>query len=800
MNSTNPGNSTYNLIGKNVARVDAPAKATGRAQYVADIRLPRMLHGKILRSPHPHAEILSIDAGAAERLPGVAAVITAKDTGEIRHGTVDNAYNPCDEFVLATRKVRYIGEEVAAVAASREDIAEEALRLIKVQYRPLKPVFAPEEALKKAAPAIHEPVVRQPSPGTAAHSPLWQMLAEQAERAGQKDLNNVAARFLMEHGDINRGFQEADHVREDRFIIPATAHAALESHAALASYSSSEGFSFWLSHMGGEVKRYWLSRTLDEPLKRVRVHKTYVGGAFGGKVGFFPYEFLAGFLSRKCGRPVLISLSTEDVFTACKTDHGMVIDIKTGIKKDGTLVAQEMHVLDDCGAYRGSAPIALFLTYLWSIPVYRIANIKHEGIAIYTNKSGAAAKRGHGALQSRFAVDVQLDMLARDIGLDPVEIRLRNVSKAGDRLPNGDTLASCGLAGCIEKAAEISGWKTRRGEAGRGMGMALATMFTGTYRPPLPPGSNALIKMNPDGSATLYAGCVEFGQGSETAMCQIAAEELGIGIDQVNIVSGDTELCPADVGNFLSNGVRVNGQAVRRAAADARRQLLEGAGRLLSLEASDLDARAGAVHAKHSPDRVIPFSRLIADMRRAGMPEVMGKGFCPMLEAEPGTSRYSDAYSFAVAVAEVQVDRELGRVDVKNLYMVSDSGTVINPQGATGQLEGQAISGQGDALFEKIIREDGQTMNPSFLDYKLPGALDTAPVVASFVETFEPKGAFGGKEVGEGARGAIAPAIANAVSDATGAGIRELPITPDMLLDALRSPATKNGNWEVSFS
>ncbi len=427
-------------------------KATGEAKYTDDMVLPGMLYGKILRSPYPHARILDIDTSRAERLPGVKAVVTGRDTAGIRHALVDTPGHPADEYVLAIDKVRYIGEEVAAVAATDEDIAEEALDLIQVEYEELPAVFDPEEAMKDGAPKIHEEIV--PTRATAGED--W---GSRRKAKPYKVVNNICSSLSINHGDIEKGFRESDHIREDRFVIPATSHAAMEPHVVLASFDASGNLNAWLSHMGYEIKRYWLARTLEMPLSKVRVLKTYVGGAFGGKCNLFPYEFLAAFLSRKTGKPVKITLSREEVFTACRVSHRMIIDLKTGVKKDGTLVAQEMRIINDPGAYRGSSTIVLFLTYAFSNPIYYIPNIRHEAVGVYTNKSIGFAKRGHGGPQARFAIESQMDMIAEGLGIDPVEIRLKNVRRAGDILPTGDRLDSCGLTECIQKAADSTGWE-----------------------------------------------------------------------------------------------------------------------------------------------------------------------------------------------------------------------------------------------------------------------------------------------------------------------------------------------------
>ncbi len=404
----------YSVIGKRIPRVDGSVKATGEAIFTADIVLPKMLCGKILRSPYPHAKILSIDTSAAEALPGVKAVISGKDTGAVRFSFIDTPRYPADQCPLAVDKVRFIGEAVAAVAATSTDIAEEAVSLIKVEYEELPAVFDPEEAMKDGAPRIHDKII--PNTTTA-----WQDFGILREARPYDAVNNIANQVLITIGDIEQGFKESDCVREDRFEIPATSHVALEPHVALASFDSSGKLDVWLSHMGYEHKRFWLAKTLGISISKVRVHKTYVGGAFGGKISLFPYEFLAAFLSKKVGRPVKITLSRSEVLSTCYTSRRFIVNIKTGVKKDGTIIAQQVKVIDDVGAYRSSSPTALYLAHVFRHAIYNIANIRHEGVGVYTNKLITGPKRGHALPQISFAAESQLDMIAGELGIDPLE-------------------------------------------------------------------------------------------------------------------------------------------------------------------------------------------------------------------------------------------------------------------------------------------------------------------------------------------------------------------------------------------
>jgi len=786
----------YSVVGKRIPRVDGSIKATGEAEFTVDVVLPKMLYGKILRSPCPHARILGIDTSKAEALPGVKAVISGKDTGLVRFSFIDTPHYPADQCPLAIDKVRFIGEDVAAVAAISEDIAEEAVNLIKVEYEELPAVFDPEEAMKDGAPRIHDRII--PTTTTA-----WQDFGIIREARPYDAVNNISNQTLITIGDIERGFKESDYMREDRFEIPATSHVALEPHVALASFDSSGKLDMWLSHMGYEHKRFWLSKTLGIPISKVRIHKTYVGGAFGGKISLFPYEFLAAFLSKKTGQPVKITLSRSEVLSTCYTSHRFIVNVKTGVKKDGIIIAQQVKIIDDVGAYRGSSPTALYLAHVFRHAIYKIPNVKHEGIGVYTNKLATGPKRGHSLQQISFAVESQLDLIAEELRIDPLELRLKNFRKKGDVLPNGDRLDSYGLPEALKQAAQSSGWKQKWDkQPKKGMGIGTASMFSGAHNYPF--GSAAVIKLNPDGRFTLFTGQTEFGGGVDTAMSQIAAEELGLTIDDIIVVSGDSELCPYDIGNWLSGGIYVSGQAVRRAAVDVKEQLLAYAAEVLNIKADNLAVNQGRVYIKADPEKAVSFADLYKyGIQIKGGDPILGKGYTKVVQdvgfwgstfkglgtLSKGTGRFTDAYSFAAAVAEVEVDKEAGKVKVIEITIAGDCGTDINPLNVEGQLESQAAMAVGDVLFEEIVTEQGRIINPTLADYKIPGVLDTPKLTTISVQDYETKGPFGAKEVGETARGAAIAAIANAICNAIGARIYSLPMTPEKILEALRNKA-----------
>jgi CO/xanthine dehydrogenase Mo-binding subunit len=782
----------YTVVGKGLPRVDSVGKATGQAKFAEDVFLPGMLWGKTLRSPYPHARIVSIDTSAAKSLPGVKAVITGQDVADVRYAFVDTPRYPADECPLAVDKARYVGDGVAVVAAVDEATAEEALELIEVEYEVLPAVFDPEEAMKPEAPVIHD----EEYAGTSVWEE-WIGPARPRERS-ESEYNNIAGETHVVIGDVEDGFRRSDYIREDRFETQVTAHCAMEPHVAVAQYESSGKLNVWVSCQSIFYKRYMLAKSLGMPVSQVRVHKTYVGGAFGGKIDLFPYEFCAGFLSRKTGRPVKISLTREEVMVATRLNHPMIMELKTGVKRDGRMLAQEIKVIDDTGAYRGSGPVVVFLAHAFNVPIYGIPNIKYDGYAVHTNNPVKGPQRAHGAPQIRFAMDSQLDMIAEDLGLDPVEMMLRNARHQGDVLPNGDVLESCGLSQCIERAAAEADWasKRRRPGTGRvrtGVGISACSMFSGA--PFYPFASAAAVKLHDDGGVTLFTGASELGQGTETTMAQVAAEELGISLDDIRVVSGDTELTPIDLGNFLSGGALVTGNAVKMAAGEAKKQLFEVASELIDAHPSELVAKDRRIYMEGRPERGVAFAEAAraSILQHDGNP-VIGRGYFKPL---PDTNRYpslakakgrlTPAYGYAAHIAEVEVDTLTGEVKVVTLTCFHDSGFPLNRLIVEGQIDGNVSMGLGQALKEEVLLREGQIFNPSLLSYLAPTSLDAPRMQRGHVITNEPKGPFGAKEVGEGAIAGVLAAVANAVYDATGARIKSLPVTADKLLRAMRA-------------
>jgi len=788
----------YAVVGKGLPRVDAYSKATGAATFTVDISLPGMLHGKILRSPYPHARILGIDTSRALCLPGVKAILTGQDVSGIRIGFVNTPRYPADQSPLAQDKVRYVGDEVAAVAAVDEDTALEALELIKVDYEPLPAVYTIDEALEPDAAILHEVSYD----GVSAWED-WGQKRTTSSRA-EYEHPNISGRTSVAYGDVDRAFAEAYLVRQDRFETVGTAHCPMEPHSCVADYDASGKLNVYLSGMAIFYKRFMLAKALGMPTSKIRVVKTYVGGAYGGKIDIFPYEVAASLLSMRTGRPVKIELTREEVFTTTRQRHPARIDLRTGVSKDGLILGQEVKFTVDNGAYRGSGPVVIFLGFAMNNPVYSVPNFRYEGYSIYTNNPIRGPHRGHGAPQMRFAVDSQLHMIAEELGLDPAEVMLKNARHKGDVVPSiGDTLNSCGLSDAIIRSVNDSRWKEIRADSTRkdglkrrGVGLSTCAMFSGSAYYPF--GSAAVVKLHDDGSATLFTGATEFGQGIETTLAQVAAEELGLSLADMTVISGDTELCPIDIGNFLSAGALVSGNAARLAAKDAMGQLLRAAANMLEASPEDLEARNKRIYVKGSPHKSVTYAQAIhtSVVSNNGDP-IIGRGHWQAVQGvdrnpslAKAKGRWTDAYGFAAQVAEVEVDVETGHVELVRATTYHDCGYPLNRQIVEGQIHGCMSHGQGQALSENVDMREGQLMDPSFLTYRIPTSLDCQEMKDGIVESIEPKGPFGAKEVGEGALAGMLGAIANAVYDATGARVTTLPITPDKILDGMKKSRT----------
>ena len=757
----------FNVVGARLPMLDAAQKVKGAALFTDDLVLPGMLYGKILRSPVAHARILNIDTSRAEKLNGVKGVVTGKDIPDRQYGIVPRAK---DEYALAKNKVRYIGDDVAAVCAIDPEIAEEAIELIKVDYEKLPAVFDLLDSIKEGAPEIH---------------------------TGIK--NNTSFGIKKEFGDVEKAFAECDAVFEDTFYSQPVNHAPLEPHAALAQFDPLNGeLTIWSCTQIPFFLRRNLSNTLQIPESKVRVIKPKVGGGFGQKIDMFAKDFCAAWFAMHLNRPVKFLYEREEVFISTRQRHPMYITVKTGVKNDGTILAQKFKAHADGGAYNSTAPTMIALSCFFLMIPYHVPNLIYEGYHVYTNKPVGGAMRGHGIPQARFAVERQLDMIAERIQVDPVEIRLKNSIQAGEPHAAGFVINTCGFSDSVKKAADAIGWTEKRGKlpVGRGVGLAGASFPSGVSNMSHI-SSGAVVQLGRDGAVNVLSGAADIGQGAETVISQIVAEELGVRLEDIRITAADTGITPLDPGTFGS-GVTVRaGNAARLAAASVKKKLFDLIADKLGAAAADLDARDRKIFVKDSPDRNMTLSQALKTYQYADLPmPIVGRGSWMAPASEPTTlfkedGNFAPNYSFMTQAADVEVDLNTGKVKLLRMVTAHDCGQPINPMLVEGQLEGSVVGGMGQALYEHVIVENGQVMNPSFLDYGFPTFLEMPEIEAIEVETYDPIGPYGAKEAGEGTQLSPAPAIVNAIYDAIGVDFLELPVTPDKILDALEMKKSK---------
>jgi len=766
------------VVGTSVPRYDAPDKVTGRAVYTADMRLPGMLHGKILTSRVAHGLIKRIDTSKARALEGVLDVLTGADVPDTRYGVSPARY---DEHILAKERVRYVGDEVAAVVAVDEETAERAIRLIEVEYEELPAVFDPEEALADGAPVIHP------------ENPRY--------------ANNVNTRVQWAFGDVEAGFAEADLVREQRFVGNRTFQAPIEPHASLARWEHhGEKLTLWSSTQVPHYVQHMLARTLGIAQGKIRVIRPAVGGGFGGKAETTPLDFCAVLFAQRTGRPVMMTYDRREMFYHFRGRHKQVMNLKIGVKKDGTITAVKFRSVLDGGAYTSFGVITAYYAGAMIPTLYKIGSYEFEGLRMYTNLPACGAFRGHGVPHPRFAFESLLDMIADDLGMDPIDIRLKNAMTPGTRTVNALDISSCELRATLERARDESGWREKRGHLppGKGIGVGCGGFVSGAgypiYRSDFPH-SNAMIRVYEDGQGvSLHIAAAEIGQGSDTVLVQIAAEELGIPYDRVHMVECDSTIAPLDLGSYSSRVTLMAGNAVRMAASDARGKVLAAAARAMGCSPQSLSARDGRVFVTASPSFGMPWEEA-ARLAFSAQGPVVGVGHYRPPGGLGGdfkgsTVGTSPAYSFSTVVAEVSVDLETGLVTVDRVTDFSDAGTVINPMTLHAQVEGSVIMGIGETLMEDVVHlPDGSIANPNLHDYLIPGIGETpSSIFTRAVESYEPRGPFGAKEIGEGSLLPMLGAIANAVADATGVRVYELPITSERILKALKD---KRGGAEA---
>jgi CO/xanthine dehydrogenase Mo-binding subunit len=761
-------------IGKIFRRLDYETKVTGRAQYLADMGVPGMCHGKILRSPYPHARIKKIDAAKARRMPGVVAVITRDDI--LHDQGIEPYYGPVfkDQTIVAVEKVRHVGDPVAAVAALTADAAEEALKLIEVEYEELPAVLDVDAALRAGATLVHDSI-KLPSSGFADLVDLKPI-----------DGTNICTHFRLNRGDIAKGFAEADHVFEDVFTLPATQHSFLETHACIAAVEPGGRITVWATTQNPFVVRTQLANIFKVPVSKVRVIVPYLGGGYGGKV-YPKVEPITVALAQKAGRPVRVVLSREEVFYTI-TKHAAVIRMKTGVKRDGTLVARECEIHLDTGAYAEIGPRVAKKSGYTAAGPYRIPNLKIDSYSVYTNKPPAGAFRGFGVSQSAWAVESQMDIIAAALNMDPLELRKKNGYDEGDRFVTEEKLRAVGLKECLDQVAKSIGWKEKneqeKGAKGASVkrGKGLACMIKATITPSV---SCAVVKLNEDASLSIYAGTVEMGQGSETVLAQIAGKELGIALSSIQVLGVDTDVVPYDLTTSSSRSTFHMGKAVQLAALAIKRQLK-------SIVASEYGVPEDKISFAEGQIRFAETQLSYAEVmfKRFGMQggTLVGEGQVKTSTRDEFGEKSTSAFWFlAAGGAEVEVDIDTGKFKLIKYATAVDVGRAINPLGCRQQLSGAAITGIGQAIFEEIAYDNGQLINPNLVDYVLPSLGDMPAAIDPIcVETPDKNGPFGAKGIGESALIPVAPAIANAIYDAVGVRIKDLPIKAEKVYLALQ--------------
>ncbi len=805
--------STFSIIGKPTAMIDAAEKTTGAGKYTDDLTVPGMLIGKILHSPYPHARIKSIDTSRAEQCDGVVAVAVGKDAPN-PYGILPVGH---DEYPLALDKVRYVGDNIACVVAVSEAGAEKALELIDVEYELLPAYFDPEESMQAQTNLIHDS-----KPGNL-----------------EKDYHHV-------FGEPDKGFAEADQVAEARFIANEVTHAAMEPHSTLASFeidphTGKQGrLTVWSSTQVPYYLQHKLSLVLEMPMAQIRVIKPLVGGGFGGKSEVIPLEIIAAVAARKAQAPVKITYTREEVFWAHRGRPRTIIDLKTGVTSDGRITAVKARVVQDGGAYCSYGVVTILYSGALLGALYDIPNIQYDGYRVLTNKPACGAMRGHGTVNVRFAFESQLDELAAKIGMDPAEIRLRNLLQPPCITVNGLRVQSYGLPECIEKTVERSAWKRRKGKLpkGRGIGIACSHYVSGAANSIIRsdmPHSTVNIKIDRDGGVVVYTGASEIGQGSDTMTAQIAAEVLGCSLSRVRVIAADTDLTPIDIGSYSSRVTFMAGNATLRAAGEVKKLIAAAAAKKMGCDAEGLIFRDDQVRKRDvaaSPEQALADRSVRPTQREASVSghvegqilrgslqqkrndegpkdsmtfeeavvaaidfhgALTGTGsYAPPQEARGGRHKGagvgpSPAYSYSAQVAEVSVDEDTGEVTVHKVWAAHDCGRALNPVSVEGQIIGSVWMGMGQALTEEMVWKDGMLMNPGLLEYRSPSSVESPEIDPIIVESIDPEGPFGAKECSEGSLAATIPAIANAIYDAVGVRLHESPFTPERVLAALRA-------------
>jgi len=761
------------VIGKSVLRLEGRDKVVGNLKYLEDVTVEGMLHGKILRSSVPHAEVLNVDASRAETLPGVVTVLTGKDV--VDNPRYQTYYGPVvkDQTIVAVDRVRFVGDPVAAVAATHPEIAEEALELIEVDYKEIPSVLDPEDAAKEDAPLIHRNV-RWPKEGFVDLDDVKVL-----------EGTNICNHVHIKKGDVEKGFEESDYIFEDLFTAPPTQHATLESFTSIARFERSGKLTIWSTTQNPFVIRGQMARLFRLPISQVRVISLNIGGGYGSKL-YPKLEPLVAALACKAGRPVGITLNREEVFQTL-TKHAAKIFIKTGVKKDGTLVSRHCRVYLDTGAYAEIGPRVLKKSAYGVAGPYEIPNVLIDAYAVYTNRIPAGAFRGFGLTQANWGHESQMDMIARKLGRDPVELRSQNLLDEGGEFVTGERMNFFGMRECLEKAVAASEWEKKLSDSaeGKARGRGVACVIKATLTPSI---SSAMIRLNEDGSASVYVGSVDIGQGSDTVMSQIVSEELAIPIDQVSLVRSDTDSSLYDITTSSSRSTFHMGRALILAAQEVKKQLAEIAAPLFQVHPEKLVFKSQTVEYEGDSSQAISYHDLLMEHFGIKGGNLMGRGMIKTDTVnEKGEHQHSAFWVAGTGIAEVEVDKRTGMVSLLRYVIAADVGKALNPLACEQQLRGATITGVGQALLEELVYQEGLPINPNFLDYNLPRFLDLPGKIETIlVERPNPVGPYGAKGCGETALIPVSPAIANAVMDAVGVRIQDLPITPEKVFNALQ--------------
>ncbi|MEW5725285.1 MAG: xanthine dehydrogenase family protein molybdopterin-binding subunit [Thermodesulfobacteriota bacterium] len=756
-------------VGQPLPKADARDKVTGRAVYINDLKRPGMLYGKIKYSEHAHARIVNIDTSRAKALPGVKAVLTGQDVPEIRLGFMK------DNLPLKKGKVRQYRDEVAAVAALDPETAAEAVELIKVEYEPLPAVFDPLEALKEDAPLVHETDPKG--------APLTS--------------NKLRLPWKLVCGDVDEGRRQARHAVEDRFQVTWVNHCCMGTSGCIAEFDLDNNLTMYsITQIPYLAQNDYNSALAGLGLKgkNTRVINTVIGGGFGSKLDTHVYEFIAILLAFQTRRPVKFLFSREEEFMAQAPRQPAIIDIAQGCDAEGRLTFREVNMILDNGAYTswGATTPSVMMVPISSL--YRVPNVRYKATCVYTNNIYCQAMRGYGNPQATFAIESMTDMLAEAAGIDQLDFRLLNANRPGEITPQRFKITTCGLKECLEGVAEKIGWREKKKDKdkkkSRGLGLGSLIHVGGGARVYKSDGHGLIMKIDDFGKVTVITGAVEIGQGSETVIAQVTAETVGVRPEDVSIVKGDTAICPWDVGTHASRQAFVSGNAAIAAGHKLKTQILDLAGPQLETDPADLDIQDGLVFSKSDPEKRMPLDKVLRKAHFTSQGKVLAAEhfYDPpneMLDKE-FKGNLSCAYAYGTTGVEVEVDEETGQVEILKYIAAHDVGRALNPLLLKGQIYGAAVMGAGYALTEQMILREGRVMNDNFLDYKILTAMDKVPVEPVVVEPVDEAGPYGAKGVGEPGCVPVAPAIANAVYDAVGVRIKELPITPEKILAALK--------------